>query len=286
MFDRNYMDYHADRFDDHSLILYDDNDKMLAALPANSRDDILYSHQGLTFGGLIIGKRMRCPMMLEAFDMLKSYLAAESFKKLVYKTIPYFYHQQPAQEDLYALFRHGGTLVRADVSSTIDFKTQKYAFSSSRKSGLKKAREHGLQVKLSDDLETFFAIMNSVLDDKYDTQATHTHEEMALLASRFPNNIKLYGCFKDSEMLSGVIVYETLTAVHTQYIGATQTGKELGATDLVLDELINNTYTTKNYFDFGISTEDQGRVLNENLIDQKEGTGARATIYQTFELDI
>ena len=285
MFDRGYMDYHADRFQDHSLMVYEPSGKLLALLPANEREGVLYSHQGLTFGGFITGKKMRCPLMLEVFEALMVYLRKNGFTKMLYKAIPFFYHQQPAQEDIYALFRHDAKQVRVDASSTIDYTGRRYPFSSSRKSGLKKAGENGLKIVENTDFTTFFAIMNDVLEQKYETSATHSAEEMALLHSRFPNNITLHACMQGKEMLSGIITYETESAVHTQYIGSTDEGKALGAADLLLDTLINRRYETKAYFDFGISTEEAGRVLNASLIDQKEGTGARTTIHQVFEID-
>ena len=47
LLDRNYMDYHADRFTDHSLMVYR-RDKLYALLPGNIAGDTFYSHQGLT----------------------------------------------------------------------------------------------------------------------------------------------------------------------------------------------------------------------------------------------
>ena len=285
MFDRAYMDYHSDRFEDHSLLLYENN-KMIAALPANQNGGVLYSHQGLTFGGFIIGKKMRCSMMLDAFQALQDYMSKQNLFKIVYKAIPYFYHTQPSQEDLYALFRNGANMIKADASSTIDYKTKRFSFSSSRKSGIKKAKDLGLNISQSHDFKTFFKIMDDVLHEKYNTRSTHTYEEMELLHNRFPNNIKLHGCFKREEMLAGIITYETDKVVHTQYIGSTVEGKASGAADLLLDSLINSYEQSKNYFDFGISTENNGQFLNESLISQKEGTGARTTIQYVFELNI
>ena len=56
LFLREYMEYHADRFTDYSLLVYDGN-KLLALLPANRSGDVLYSHAGLTYGGLIVTTR-------------------------------------------------------------------------------------------------------------------------------------------------------------------------------------------------------------------------------------
>lgn len=285
MFDRKYMDYHADRFTDSSLMVYDESGKLIALFPANRVSGTLYSHQGLTFGGFITGKRMRCPMMIETFATLKNYAQENKIDTIIYKSIPYFYHAQPAQEDIYALFQAEAQLTRVDTSSTLDYTNQRYAFSSSRKSGIKKAKKHGLNIQKSTDFEYFFYMMNDVLRTKHNTSATHTAQEMTKLHGAFPKNITLYGCFQNNTMLAGIITYETPVTIHTQYIAASTLGKEYGAADLILDELINTTYTHKKYFDFGISTEDQGRTLNTMLIDQKEGTGARSTVHLTFELN-
>ena len=45
------MEYHSGRFKDYSLMVYSDKGKLLTILPANYRNDRLYSHEGLTFGG-------------------------------------------------------------------------------------------------------------------------------------------------------------------------------------------------------------------------------------------
>ena len=56
LFLREYMEYHVDRFTDYSLLVYDGN-KLLALLPANRSGDVLYSHAGLTYGGLVVTTR-------------------------------------------------------------------------------------------------------------------------------------------------------------------------------------------------------------------------------------
>ena len=53
LFDRRYMDYHSDRFQDCSLMVYYKS-SLYALLPANLKGDTLYSHQGLTYGGLLM----------------------------------------------------------------------------------------------------------------------------------------------------------------------------------------------------------------------------------------
>src|SRR4051794_39650681 len=55
LFNREYMEYHAERFLDHSLMLHQGKD-LVAVLPANmDADGVLASHDGLTYGGLVVG---------------------------------------------------------------------------------------------------------------------------------------------------------------------------------------------------------------------------------------
>ena len=83
-----------------------------------------------------------------------------------------------------------------------------------------------------------------------------------------------------------MVVYENSTVAHAQYISASEEGKKSAALDALFAWLINDVYRDKRYFDFGISTEDNGRILNEGLIDQKEGFGARGVVHDHYQLDI
>jgi hypothetical protein len=284
LFYRDYMDYHADRFTDHSLMFFSD-DALIAIMPASIKDDVVYSHAGLTFGGFVTDSRMKMGLMLELFDHLRAFLKEAGSKRLIYKVVPHIYHQLPAGEDLYALFRAGATLVRRDVSSTIDL-AEKLSFSRGRKYEIKQAQKDGLEVHQSDAFDVFMAIEEHVLDTKYESKPTHTAAELAMLANKFPESIKLFIATHQQETLAGVVVYETKNVAHAQYIAASDEGKELGALDLILNYLINDYYSSKKYFDFGISTEQEGRYLNLGLIENKQSFGARAIVYDSYELDL
>jgi len=284
LFYRDYMEYHADRFVDHSLMFFKGH-KLVAVMPANIKDNVLFTHGGLTFGGIVSEYGMETQLMLEIFDKLVQYCEPVGIKKIIYKAIPHIYHKAPAEEDLYVLFRHNAKLIRRDVSSTI-FLKERIPFSKGRGWCIKKSKIKGLEVKRSYDFKTFMAIEEENLRKKYNVRPTHTADEIQLLASRFPENIKLFTAHKDDTMYAGVIIYESKNVAHTQYIAATDEGKKLYATDLILDFLINDKYAKKKYFDFGISTEKEGKFLNVGLITQKEEFGARAVVYDTYELEI
>jgi lipid II:glycine glycyltransferase (peptidoglycan interpeptide bridge formation enzyme) len=228
---------------------------------------------------------MKTAHMLEIFNAAQTYLKGEGVERVIYKAVPHIYHLIPAEEDLYALFRLGARLIRRDVSSAIDLK-QKLNFSKGRKYEIKQAQKCGLEVRKTEDFQSFMAIEEQVLSSKYDSKPVHTAEEIQLLANRFPDNIKLFVATRNDDILAGVVIYESTNVAHAQYIAANDEGKTCGALDLVMDYLINEYYATKKYFDFGISTENNGQHLNVGLIENKQSFGARAVVYDFYQLDL
>lgn len=285
LFDRNYMDYHADRFDDNSFMFYHKG-KLKAVLPANVAGDTLYSHQGLTYGGLLLDKKATVEDVLECFDSLNSWLRENGLSKVVYKALPWIYQQYPSEEDLYALtWKCKAQLISRNIASTIVI-DNKLKFAESRKSGIRKALSLNIEVGESNDIDGFWHVLEDNLGNRYNAKPVHTASEMKLLMSRFPNNIKLYVAKMNGEIVGGTLIYVTSQVVHTQYISASVEGKKHGALDLLFDYIINKVYANCRYFDFGKSTEQGGAYLNEPLIFQKEGFGGRGVCYDWYQWEL
>lgn len=285
LFDRNYMDYHADRFDDNSFMFYHKG-KLKAVLPANVAGDTLYSHQGLTYGGLLLDKKATVEDVLECFDSLNSWLRENGISKVVYKALPWIYQQYPSEEDLYALtWKCKAQLISRNIASTIVI-DNKLKFAESRKSGIRKALSLNIEVGESNDVDGFWHVLEDNLGNRYNAKPVHTANEMKLLKSRFPNNIRLYVAKMNGEIVGGTLIYVTPQVVHTQYISASVEGKKHGALDLLFDYIINKVYANCRYFDFGKSTEQGGAYLNEPLIFQKEGFGGRGVCYDWYQWEL
>ena len=285
LFDRNYMDYHADRFDDNSFMFYHKG-KLKAVLPANVAGDTLYSHQGLTYGGLLLDKKATVEDVLECFDSLNSWLRENGISKVVYKALPWIYQQYPSEEDLYALtWKCKAQLISRNIASTIVI-DNKLKFAESRKSGIRKALSLNIEVGESNDVDGFWHVLEDNLGNRYNAKPVHTASEMKLLMSRFPNSIKLYVAKMNGEIVGGTLIYVTPQVVHTQYISASVEGKKHGALDLLFDYIINKVYANCRYFDFGKSTEQGGAYLNEPLIFQKEGFGGRGVCYDWYQWEL
>lgn len=282
LFFRNYMDYHSDRFIDNSL-LFRYKGKLIAVLPANRERDVLWSHQGLTYGGLVLSSKCTADRVLNIFSLLFSWLSERGFSKLVYKCVPDIYHRYPSQEDLYALFRNNARLVARNLSTTVSIPCR-IPFSQLRRRGIKRALSCGIVVQESSDLESFWQVLSENLSDRYNRLPVHTVEEMSLLKGRFPNNIRLFTACKGERVVAGCVIFEMDEWVHSQYISASPEGKEFGALDLLFHYLITDRYSDRKVFDFGQSTENKGSFLNSGLIAQKEGFGGRGIVYDTYEL--
>lgn len=281
---RDFIEYHGDRFGDYSLMFYIDDD-LVALMPGHITGKVYHSHQGLTYGGLIMSPKTTASNVLTIFEYLTVTLRHQGIKQIVYKAIPHIYHRIPSEEDLYALFRYNAVLSERNISSTI-LLPNKLQYSDSRKNGLKKAEKNRLTVQRSDNFSCFWKILEDNLSSKYDKIPVHSLAEISYLKEKFPDHIHLFiAVTPDAEILGGCLIFEMENIVHAQYTAATEEGKSEGAIDLLIDYIIR-AYSHKTYFDYGTSTEDNGIFLNENLIYQKEGFGARATVYDIYTIDL
>ncbi len=284
LFFRDYMEYHSDRFKDFSLLFFDDTG-LIAVMPANREGDRIVSHAGLTYGGIVSDSRMKTPTMLEIFNSLKRFLSRQGIVRILYKTVPYIYHVFPADEDLYALFIQHANLVGRHLLSVLDMKNQ-IPFQERRLRSLRKAMKYELVCRQSEDFASFWRILTQNLNVKYNIQPIHTADEIQLLWSRFRENIKLFTSCQDDVILAGAVIYESKNVAHVQYTAANDEGRDKGALDILFDYLLNKRYfEKKRYFDFGISTEGEGRYLNTGLIENKEGFGARTVAHDFYEIN-
>lgn len=285
LLDRSYMDYHSDHFADHSLLIYR-QDKLYALLPANERDHTLYSHQGLTYAGLLTTSKATTEDICQVFIAINAYLKSAGFQKVIYKAIPWIYHQIPAEEDLYAIVKecHAHIAVR-NIASVIDM-SHSLKWRRDRHYGANKAATNGITIEESQDFPTFWQILEDNLMLTYQAKPVHSLEEILLLKSRFPKQIRLYVAKQEEDVLGGTLLYLTPQVVHAQYISATPQGKHNHAIDAIFRKLLKEEYRDCQFFDFGTSNEDGGKVLNTSLIYQKEGFGGRGVVYDTYEWEL
>jgi len=274
------MDYHIDRFEDHSLMIYK-GDKLVALLPANVKDNIVYSHQGLSYGGVVLVSEIKMKDSLEIFKVLLLYLHDQNFKQLYIKPIPSFYTTQLSEETTYFMFLLKAQLIRRDTLSVIDYKSR-FTISKNRKEGVKRSNRLDLEIKEVSDFKDFWnSILIPNLNSKHGVNPVHSLEEITQLKASFPSNIRQFNVYKDKKIVAGATVFETKQVAHTQYISGNAENNLLGSLDFLHFHLIKDIFSKKAYFDFGNSNLNNGLKINEGLLYWKEGFGAR-TITQDF----
>jgi hypothetical protein len=281
---RNFMEYHAERFTDASLIVRDEDAKAVAVFPANRSGSGIASHGGLTYGGLLYSPRLRQAACLEVLEAILDHYRGLGAADLVYKPVPGVFRRTAGEEDLYALSRCGGRLIRRDVSTVVDLQSE-YHFTKGRTWAANKGRKAGIRLARQDDPAQFHQLLTEALM-RHGASAVHSVDELRLLMARFPGEIALFEARMEDQLLAGALLFDTGPAVHTQYLASSAQGREQGALDFLVAELMRTTYRERRYFSFGISTEQGGMVLNEGLIAQKEGFGGRSRCHDWYQVDL
>jgi len=281
LFLRPFMDYHSHIFTDHSLMVYQDN-KLKAVLPANEKDGVLYSHQGLTYGGWVLAPRVPADDLEQFFIALENYLKENGFHEIQYKHKPFIFDKHLNDTDAWILWKNGYELWRRDLSFIIDFKNFA-GFARDKRYRLNKSTRNNLHLEESGDIEQFMFLVKENLSKKYNTNPVHTPDEVALLQNRFPKNIFTITVFCEDVFLGGTLLFVDNDFIHTQYLHFNDTGRNLCAAEFLIDYLMKKYGKTKRYLSFGTSTDDNGKVLNSGLASFKEGFGASGFCHDFYK---
>lgn len=284
LFHRDFMEYHADRFKDFSLLIYRKN-KLVTLLPANRDGSTLHSHQGLSYGGFLLPNKVAFKTILEALKCTLVFLEHNGIKKLVIKQIPKIYCSKPSDALDYLMFILKAKLFRRDLSMTIKL-DEKIQYSTSRKSDIKRAEKLNLKFVISENLSSFWnTILIPNLKKTYNAKPVHSLEEITKLKQNFPNNIKQFNVFDDDDLLAGCTIFETEKVAHLQYVSTKKNIKK-SALDFLVHQLLTKVYKDKAYFDFGISNENQGKNINLGLLNWKQSFGASSIVHDFYEIDV
>lgn len=287
LYKRGYMDYHADRFTDCSLMFYK-RGELIGQLPAswNKEFRIVTSHGGLTYGGVLLSESATTVDTLNIMYSAAAWFAHHyGAREWLYKPLPYIYNSVPGEEDLYGLFRMGAELVGRSVASVISSE-RRVPMRTLRKRCIAKSRKSSLIYEECDAWEEFWPLLKNVLKSRHDATPVHSLSEMLLLASRFPDNIRLFVARHENQIVAGAVVYEADMVAHTQYLAVSDEGTQYCALDGLITYLAEERYVEKPYLDLGTSMEPGTSLLNDGLIFQKEGFGARTVVYDTYSIKL
>lgn len=283
LFERPYMDYHSDRFEDFSLMMRR-RGRLTGVLPANITGTELHSHGGLTYGGWVLP--MRHYDASEALPMWRCWLEGcreWGIERIDYKPVPWIFTRVPAQDDEYMLFRMGATLAECNLSTAVDLREPR-GLNTLQRRHLRHALALGPEMRETRDCGEFWEMLRACLAERHEAAPVHTAGELQLLMDRFGDRIRIHEVRLDGELMAGVCIYDTGLVAHTQYIATTPEGRRLNMLTPLMVHLMDEVYAGRRYFDFGTSNEDHGRVLNDGLVRQKSAYGGSGVAYTRWTL--
>lgn len=284
LFHRDFMEYHADRFSDFSMLVFEDQ-KLLSVIPANRAGATVFSHQGLSYGGFVFDKKIRLQQVLNIFSAVLSFLDQQQITHFQLKLLPFFYAGYLSDEIKYALFLTEAKLIRRDTLSVIDI-SKPLEHSYSKKTKIKLGKASGFKIVEESDFSEFWEqVLIPNLQERHGVSPVHAVDEITLLKQRFPQNIRQFNVYQNEILVAGTTIFETETVAHAQYISGHSEQNKLGSIDFLYDFLLQNVYKTKQYFDFGTSNENAGRNLNAGLLYWKESFGSKIAVQDFYEVE-
>ena len=284
LFQRDFMEYHQDRFHDFSLLVFDKK-KIVGVLPANRVGTTVYSHQGLTYGGLVLSQNSKLYDVIYIFKALLDYLNKNEIESLQLKLIPSIYCDTFSDEINYLMYVCKAKLIMKHNLSVINL-TQDLTISKSRKQCISRGKNQSLWIKEEHDLTAFWnQLLIPNLEQKYQSKPVHSLEEMMNLMQKFPHEIRHFNVYSDQKLVCGTTVFISKNVVKPQYIAGSEENNELGSIDFLYHYLISEVAKDKRYFDLGPSHENSGLEIVKNINFWKESYGAHSLVQDFYEVE-
>jgi len=267
---RDFMEYHSDRYEDYSLIVLHKNN-VIALLPANKEGDLVCSHRGLTYGGILISEKSSFINYIAIVKNILFFLNKNHISNLDLKIIPSIYNKT-LSEEIYAISHYIDAVnYKKEISLTLPI-SKKNNFSKLRKRGVKLGLKNKIEIVESDSLSEFWNdILTPNLNTKHNTKPIHNLTEITHLKTKFPQNIRQFNIIFEGNIIGGTTIFETENVAHAQYIAGNVKYSHLGGLDLLFHSLITNTFKSKKYFNFGTSSIPKTTQINKGLLFWKQG---------------
>ena len=286
LFHRDFMEYHKDRFEDFSLLVYQD-EKLISILPANKVGSSVYSHQGLTYGGLVYASKLKGEKVEAVLDAVLLFLKEKAFDTFYYKPIPNFYFLEGNNEVDFFLFKRGAVIDRKEMNLAVNLELP-LQISKSKLKHFRRIEDLDLDIIEEEGFNPFWdEILAPRLLEKFNAKPVHSKEEILLLKQKFPENIRQYSVYQNDEIIAGITILETENVVKSQYGATSKKGEEVRALDFLFINLIEKYKRKgKRFFDMGIVNEENESGYHSGLLKQKEELGCTVYNQDFYKIDI
>lgn len=292
---RNFLEYHEDKFHENSLFFLD-NEKIIAVLPAHiySKNGFkqFMSHQGSTYGGLVINcKYYKARKVQEVLDCLDNYAKENSINEIVLKITPKLFCTKKPDLLQYMLTLNGYENF-GELSTYVDLaKTNEdilLSFDETKRKIVRRLRKNDITLKklVSDeDIYNFCTLLELNLK-KHNAMPIHSYENLLdFKNSRLTNNVEFFGVFIDDKMCAAgmMFLFNKLKIAHAQNLSTDPNSPYADSITYLYYSMIEE-YKKRDfdYVSWGKSTEDRGKILNFNLLRNKEAYGSDYDLNYTY----
>jgi hypothetical protein len=282
-FERAFMDHHAHRFADASLLLRRKG-RLAALLPAERTGDLVRSHGGLSFGGLVLSGPPRQAQATALLAAAAAHFREAGAARFVCRAMPAIYGRPLMQADRPALFALGARVIRCDAAAALP--PGGWAPLPARRRQVQRAARSGACVARSDDWPAYWRLLTDRLETRHAARPVHGLAEIERLAAAFPDSILLLAARLEGEVRAGAVIFRSPTVDRVQYMATDAEARRLGLLDLVLERAAREAGEAGRWLDLGTSMDPATGGLNAGLADYKESTGAAPLACETWELDL
>lgn len=283
LFHRDFMEYHSDRFEDFSLLVFQ-KETLVSVLPANKVGNAVHSHQGLTYGGVVLNSNAKLYDTIDVFKSILEFLYCNGIVSLSIKELPSIYCQTFSEEINYLMYVCKAKLHMKHNVSVIPL-MKEISISKSRRECINRGKNNKLTIVEEPNFDAFWnQLLIPNLKEKYNVVPVHTVDEITLLQRRFPKNIKHFNVYNGLDLVCGTTVFMTDKVVKPQYISGNENNNELGSLDFLYNYLILEFSKGKEYFDFGPSHENNGLHIVASINFWKESFGAKSVVQDFYEV--
>jgi hypothetical protein len=287
---RRYLGYHGDRFTDRSVLVTNQRGWPIGVLPAAedpADPAVVISHPGLTYGGLVHDGSLLGAVMLRTMSRVAAHYRAQGYTRLRYKSLPAIYALTPAADDVHALFRLGAQRYGCGLAAAINL-ARRGKVNRSRRQRRQRAEAAGVRVEEGwADIAAYWQMLEANLAGRHGAAPTHTLAEIEDLHDRFPKEVILITAWLGADLVAGNLFTVEGPVLQVRYTATTQDGRDLSATDLVVERGIGLAAELGcGYVSFGTSTMRGGRELNDPQYQFKTSFGASGVLHEDYELDL
>ena len=282
------LSYHpAQRFKDHHLMVFE-HKNLIAVFPAIEENRTIISHKRASYGGLVVDNSLGIHDICQIQEQITEYFRKNNFNELILTQPPLIYYRMPHQYIDFALMKYGFNYRKREITAviTLDQEEPLNSFRDDARRSTKKAIREGVVVKIDDDFNTFYKILEKNLGMRHNVRPTHTLEELLKLRKLFPKEIILFSAYYNNKMLGGIVTFATNpNVVLAFYISHDNQYQEYRPVNILFYEVIKWSRQQKyRYLDLGTFTLNM--EPNWGLGRFKETHNARGFLRDTYQITL